>query len=196
MSHKQFDYVLKNISNKLLSDHSIKFVRISYRGDKMNSLQDWYKLRNPFLIILRAIAFEMLYFWPPCKLKNNFYRLFGIKIGNQVSIANHVHFDFLFPELISIEDGVTIGTNSEISAHDFMQDHITLGRVKIRSMSLIGGYSVIAPGVIIGKDSIIGLRSFVKNDVPEKEIWAGTPAKKIGEISSKNKSDDIYYERY
>jgi len=46
---------------------------------------------------------------PPCELKNHLYRLMGVKIGKNVSIANDVIIDTIFPELIVIKDNVTIG---------------------------------------------------------------------------------------
>ena len=44
----------------------------------------------------------------------------------------------------------------------------------------IGVGSVICPGVTIGKGAIIGAGSVVNKDIPELEVWAGVPARKIG----------------
>lgn len=45
----------------------------------------------------------------------------------------------------------------------------------------IGTHVVIMPGVTIGDGAIVGAGAVVTHDVPEKEIWAGVPAKKIGQ---------------
>ena len=37
------------------------------------------------------------------------------------------------------------------------------------------------PGVTLRRGAMVGACSFVKQDIPEGEIWAGCPAKKIGE---------------
>jgi len=44
----------------------------------------------------------------------------------------------------------------------------------------IGGGAIITAGVHIGDHAVIGAGSVVTHDVPEWEIWAGNPAKKLG----------------
>lgn len=43
----------------------------------------------------------------------------------------------------------------------------------------IGTMSVILKGVSIGKNAVIGAGSIVTTDIPENEIWAGSPARFI-----------------
>ena len=44
------------------------------------------------------------------------------------------------------------------------------------------GYNVfITPGVRIGDNSIVGALSVVTHDIPNNEVWAGNPAKKIND---------------
>ena len=43
----------------------------------------------------------------------------------------------------------------------------------------IGVNAIIRSGVTIGTGSVIGAGSVVLNDIPEYEIWAGNPARKI-----------------
>ncbi len=45
----------------------------------------------------------------------------------------------------------------------------------------IGAGAIILPGVRIGKGAIIGAGAVVTCDIPPFEIWAGVPARKIGE---------------
>lgn len=53
--------------------------------------------------------------------------------------------------------------------------------VEIGNDVWIGAYSTIMPGVRIGNGAVIGASSVVNRDVPEYEVWAGVPAKKIKE---------------
>ena len=46
---------------------------------------------------------------------------------------------------------------------------------------MIAANSVITRGVHIGNGAVIGASSVVTHDVPAYEIWAGVPAKKIGQ---------------
>lgn len=47
----------------------------------------------------------------------------------------------------------------------------------------LGAGAVITPGVSIGTGAVIGANAVVTHDVPDYEIWAGVPAKKIGDRS-------------
>ena len=43
----------------------------------------------------------------------------------------------------------------------------------------IGVGSVICPGVTVGEGAIIGAGSVVNKDIPNFEVWAGVPVRKI-----------------
>jgi acetyltransferase-like isoleucine patch superfamily enzyme len=45
----------------------------------------------------------------------------------------------------------------------------------------LGAGSAVLPGVRIGKGAVIGANAVVNRDVPEFEIWAGVPARRVGE---------------
>lgn len=44
----------------------------------------------------------------------------------------------------------------------------------------IGANSVILPGVKIGKGAVVGAGSVITKNIPEFEVWAGNPGRKIG----------------
>jgi len=48
----------------------------------------------------------------------------------------------------------------------------------------IGAYSIIMPGVKVGKGAVVGASSVVSNDIPPYEVWAGIPARKINDRKS------------
>lgn len=45
----------------------------------------------------------------------------------------------------------------------------------------LGAGVVVVPGTTIGNGAVVGANSVVSHPVPEHEIWAGVPARKIGE---------------
>ena len=53
--------------------------------------------------------------------------------------------------------------------------------VYIEDGVFIGAGSIILKGVRIGKNSIVGAGSVVAKSIPEGEIWAGNPAKRVRE---------------
>ena len=46
----------------------------------------------------------------------------------------------------------------------------------------IGCNATILKGVTIGRGAVIGAGSLVSKDIPEMEIWAGNPCRKIGDV--------------
>ena len=52
--------------------------------------------------------------------------------------------------------------------------------IAIKNGAILGANVVVLPDVTIGEGAAIGANSMVNCDVPDNEIWAGTPAKKIG----------------
>lgn len=91
--------------------------------------------------------------------------------------------------------GITIGENTLISptVQIYAQNHgIARNKpirnqvneskgIKIGNDVWIGAGAIILDGVIIGEGAVIGAGSIITKSIPAYEIWAGNPAKKIGE---------------
>jgi len=103
-----------------------------------------------------------------------------VKIGDNVTIKCGVY----------VWDGIIIGDNVQIgpnvtftndkyprAKHDF-----TMQRTLIKKGASIGAASVILGGVTIGENSMIGAGSLVTKDVPNNELWYGSPAKFIRKL--------------
>ena len=99
-------------------------------------------------------------------------------IGEGVGLAP-CYIDTIYPELITIGEGSAIGYQAKLLTHGFTQNNLHFGKITIRKNVLIGAFTSIKPGVTIGDNSIIASNSFVNEDVPANELWAGIPAKKI-----------------
>lgn len=179
---KKFYKDWRKLCRRVLKDKSIKYAKIAYKGNKGNSQIDWPKIRNPVKMLFTAFVFEILRKTPPCRIKNSIYRMFGIKIGKDVAIAYNVLFDPLFPELITIGDGVMIGSDCEIATHEFAANWFSIGRTVIKKNAMISAYNVTGAGVTIGENSVTGMYCFVKSDIPPHQFWVGIPAKFKAEL--------------
>ncbi|MEM3143899.1 MAG: acyltransferase [Candidatus Nitrosotenuis sp.] len=115
----------------------------------------------------------------------------GVKIGKGCHFSPYVLVDLLYPEMITIEDNVTVASNVMIFAHVnqttnlFLKTHgypRVVKPVNIRSGAIIGPGSIITAGVTIGENSIVGAGSVVSQDVPDHCVVLGNPARVIKKI--------------
>jgi Acetyltransferase (isoleucine patch superfamily) len=89
---------------------------------------------------------------------------------------------------LQAEEGIVLYSEVEIGSHVSIYSVNTIdntrGIVELHQNCKIGSHSVIMPGVTVGKNSVVGAFSLVKEDVPDNVVVAGIPAKVI-----KNSSD-------
>jgi acetyltransferase-like isoleucine patch superfamily enzyme len=115
-----------------------------------------------------------------------------INFGDHIHIASHC--SLIGGGGIELEDftGVSHGARLFSAADDMSGTYLTgptvpnelrnvqSGPIKLKRHAVVGTNAVIFPGVTVGEGAIIGALSFVREDVPAWEIWAGLPAKRIG----------------
>jgi len=123
------------------------------------------------------------WFLPWKKLRTSFHRMKGVKIGKNVEIGYMVLIDNRRPELITIEDEVTITTMCVVIAHDLSRKYNEgkeiIGKVHIKKGAFIGMNTTIMPGVTIGEGVIVAAGSVVTKDIEPFTVYGGVPAKKI-----------------
>ena len=176
-----------------------------YNPEKINDaeLMEFYgykgrlgRFKIKFKLLLHYILSYIAKISPSSDLTVKLHRLRGVKIGNHVYIGPGTEIDLLYPQMIEIEDYVSIGMNSMIFAHSNPTCSINIKRelypryikkVKISRGSWIPPGCIILPGVTIGLDSIIGAGSIVIKDVEKDSLYAGAPAKKIRDLKFKSK---------
>ena len=137
-----------------------------------------------------------MYGWRRCLL-----RLFGAKIGKNVIIRPSVNITF--PWKVTIGDYSWIGDNAELyslgeieigsnvvisqksylcaASHDYQKQDFPIWakKITIEDECWLATDVYVAPGVTIGKGTVVGARSSVFEDLPSGKICMGSPAKMI-----------------
>lgn len=128
-------------------------------------------------------------------------RSFGAKIGKKVLIRPSAHIQYPWKLIIGdyswIGDGVVlynlgqikIGSNAVISqksylcagTHNFQNPAFSIeaGPIEIENECWLAADVFVAPGITIGKGTVIGARSSVFNSLPPGKVCYGHPAKII-----------------
>lgn len=121
----------------------------------------------------------------------------------QFSVGNNVHIEP--SSSIVAHHGISIGSYCTLSHgvrlftasadysgesfHNVFPDgshqNPKVGAIDIRDHVIIGGNSVVMPGVILGEGAAIGALSFVRSSVSEWGIYAGNPLKRLGDRSTR-----------
>ena len=66
-----------------------------------------------------------------------------------------------------------------MTPQDRLENRYPKGKVVIKKNAFLGMGTMVIKPVTIGENAIIGAGSVVTHDIPNNEIWAGNPAKKI-----------------
>ncbi|MCP3876690.1 MAG: acyltransferase [Desulfobacteraceae bacterium] len=97
----------------------------------------------------------------------------GLMLGYKTDIGSFSYINARYG--VEIEDEVQLGSHCSIYSVSTIDDK--KGKVCLKKKCCIGSHSTIMPGVTIGKNSIVGAHSFVKNDIPDNVVAFGVPAK-------------------
>jgi len=113
-----------------------------------------------------------------------------ISIGTLSVIEHHVkirdgvriHTQIFIPEYCTLEEGCWIGPNVVLTNAKYPKSPDVkeeLEGVHIMRNAKIGANATVLPGIIIGKNVLVGAGSVVTKDVKEGTVVAGNPAKII-----------------
>lgn len=124
-----------------------------------------------------------------------FYMTTRAKFGNWVHIGSHVSVIGGLEAKLIVGDYVAISTGCRLvcRSDDFTKKGIAIpfakgvernlygSFIQIGNKVILGANVVVLPDVIIGEGAVVGANSLVKENCDTWGIYAGSPARKIGE---------------
>ena len=124
-------------------------------------------------------------------------RRMGCKVGKGCFVGDYVRVDTSHPDMITLEDNVSIASGSRLPCHprdfsdycvgdDYMRLGYTVKPVELKKGCLVGMESFVMPGVVIGEGAIVGAGPFASKDIPAWTIAAGRLAKVLTEIPNRD----------
>ena len=153
---------------------------IKYKpGTYEYSFKDKTAFRWIILCSLYTPLRKILEIIPMGGLKNTYYRLLGMKIGENTLVGGVIKD----PCLTEFGDNVTMGEYAIIYGHihNYEKGTIIMDKVEVGNNVVIGAGAIIMPGVVIEDDVSIAAGAVVaKGQVLKKgKIYGGVPAKEI-----------------
>lgn len=126
----------------------------AYLAWGLNSVLQGVFLSSPFIGLVQLL-FSLRYLH---------LRLFGMQLslGSVIGIGSELRQ----VELIELGEGSTIGLRAVLSCHISENGRVhRQGRIRIGKRSLVGAFSRLAPGVVVGDDALVGTNTTLSEDV-------------------------------
>jgi non-ribosomal peptide synthetase-like protein len=108
-----------------------------------------------------------------------YLRALGAKIGRDVVIGS---ITLRVPEMLSIGDGVSIGTAVNLENARVERGELVIGRIDLASESYVGSYAVLEGNTAIGEGGHLEGKSSLADGgrIPARRVWSGSPARDTG----------------
>ncbi len=156
---------------------------------------------NYFLDLKVAFLWRFVSYIPFHFIRNNLFRLSGVKIGTNSTI--HIGARFYQPINVKVGQGTIIGDHATLDGRASLTigNHVDIASevmiynskhdinspdfapvdapVIIEDYVFIGPRAIIMPGVTISKGAVVAAAAVVTKDVPPHTVVAGVPARKI-----------------
>ncbi|AKT51497.1 Pls/PosA family non-ribosomal peptide synthetase [Arsenicicoccus sp. oral taxon 190] len=103
-------------------------------------------------------------------------RALGAKVGRDADL----HTLPPVTGMLTLGRGCSVEPEVDLAGHWLDGDLLHVGHVTVRAGAVVGGRSTLGPGTVVGRDAEVLAGSYVTGEVPDGELWAGSPAVKVG----------------
>lgn len=170
---------------------------------EFNSLGDVLALTVDELLVAvdevpLSFAKYLASFYPQAHVRRAYLKRLGVEFADDSSFVN-AGFTFTpnapgeahvrVGRNVSVAPGVTCVCDScanngvEINAYPYVAERLTrMADIVLDDECWIGANVTILPGVTVGRCAVVGAGAVVNHDVEPYGIYAGVPAKKIGDV--------------
>ena len=163
-------------NEKIFCFDVVKTISIKERVRSIVALGDNYKRKRKFDVVNKKYIISVIskrsYMGLHCKIQKGCF----IGHGSYVGPGAVIGYNTVINTSSIVEHEVVIGNHCHIAPHSTI-----CGRADIGDLVLIGAGAVILDNISICSHTIIGAGATVIKNIHDPGIYAGTPAKKIGE---------------
>ena len=117
------------------------------------------------------------------------HKIRGVKTGKNIFVDRSAYLDNLYPELITLEDGVRITAHVVLICHisasqELKEKYLPFEKkaIRIKKHAFVGVNATILPGVTIGEYAVVGAGAVVTKDVADYSVVCGNPASEIRKL--------------
>jgi len=144
-----------------------------FRAEKGDKDFEFWCLR----VELKKLAIWLFRNWPLPYMDSWVFRWFGLKLD----FSSHLNDAWCDLEFVKFGRKVMIGQGAVIMSSMVVGKYLIIEKVIFDDYVVVGGQTTIAPGVIIGKDTVIGAISTTnyKQFLEEQWIYFGIPSIKL-----------------
>jgi hypothetical protein len=174
------DLALAVISQLLISGTIVRLFRLYYKpGNYKYNLSNKTSFKWVVVCTLYTPCRKIMEILPVGPFKNMYYRLMGMKIGNN-SLVGGIIKD---PCLTEFGDNITMGEYAIIYGHihNYEKETLIMDKVKIGNNCVIGAGAIIMPGAVLEDNVVLAAGALVRKNQLLKtgKIFGGVPAKEI-----------------
>lgn len=117
-----------------------------------------------------------------CIISRNVSVNYNTQIGNRVKVMDNSHItgDMIIEDNVFISVLVSSTNDNTMGREEYNIDHVKGPHIK--KNATIGAGAILLPKITIGENSLIGAGSIVTKDIPDNQVWIGSPAKYVKNI--------------